>query len=44
MGVGVQGESGREMAEHARYGLDVSTILERDGCKGVTLMLELAEK
>ena len=44
MDVGVQGEAGGEVAKHARYGLDIYTALERDGCKGVTLMLELVEQ
>ena len=35
MGIGVQGEACGEVTQHAGYGLDVHTILERDGCEGV---------
>ena len=40
MGIGVQGKPSGEVAEHTRHGLDIYTILERDGCEGVAEVME----
>ena len=40
MGVGVQGEACGEVTQYAGYGLDVHTVLQGYGCKGVS---EIAE-
>ena len=40
MGVGVQSEASGEVAEHTRHSLDVYTILQCDGCKGVSEVVE----
>ncbi len=37
MGVGVQGEACGEVTQHARYRLDVHTILQGDGGEGMPL-------
>ena len=40
MGIGVQGEPCGKVTQHAGHGLDVHTILERDGCEGVAEVME----
>ena len=40
MGVGVQGKASGEVAQHAGHGLDVHTVLQGDGCEGVTEVME----
>ena len=40
VGIGVQGEACGEVTQHAGHGLDVHTILEGDGCKGVAEVME----
>ena len=40
MGIGVQCEPSRKVTQHAGHGLDVHTILERDGCEGVAEVME----
>ena len=40
MGIGVQGEACGEVTQHAGYGLDVHTVLQGDGCEGVTEVVE----
>ena len=40
MGVGVQGKAGGEVAEHTGHRLDVHAILQSDGRKGVTKVVE----
>ena len=40
MGIGVQGESGGEVAQHAGDGLDINTILQGEGGKGVPKLVE----
>ena len=37
MGIGVQSEACREVAQHAGYRLDIHAVLECDGCEGVPL-------
>ena len=37
MSVGVQREACRKMPQHARYGLDVHTVLQCQRCEGVPL-------
>lgn len=37
MGVGVQGESGRVVAQHPGDSLDVHSVLQCQGCEGVPL-------
>ena len=37
MGIGVQGEACGEVTQHAGYGLDVHTVLQRNGGEGVPL-------
>ena len=40
MGIGVQGETCGEVSQHARYRLDVYSVLECDGCEGVAEIVE----
>ena len=40
MGVGVQGESGREVPQHTGHRLDVYAVLQGDGCEGVAEVVE----
>ena len=40
MGVGVQGEASGEVAQHSGHGLYVHAILQCDGCKGVSEVVE----
>ena len=40
MGIGVQGEASREVAQHTGHRLDVDTVLQRDGCEGVAEVME----
>ena len=40
VGVGVQGEAGGEVTQHAAERLDVHTVLECDGCKGMAEVVE----
>ena len=40
IGVGVQGEAGGEVTEHTGHRLDVHAILQSDGRKGVTKVVE----
>ena len=40
MGVGVQSEAGGEVTQHSGHGLDVYTILQCDGCEGVSEVVE----
>ena len=40
MGVGVQGESRREVAQHPGDGLDIYAVLERQRGKGVSKVVE----
>ena len=40
MGIGVQSEPGREVAEHAADRLDVHSILEGDGCESMAEIVE----
>ena len=40
MGVGVQSEASGEVAEHTRHSLDVYTILQCDGCKGMSQVVK----
>ena len=40
MGIGVQGEACGEASQHARYDLDVYSILEHDGCESVAKVME----
>ena len=40
MGIGVQGEACGEVAQHAGHGLDIHTILERDGSEGMAEIME----
>ena len=40
MGIGVQGESGREVPQHTADRFDVHTVLECDGCEGVAEIVE----
>ena len=39
MGVGVQGEPGAEVPQHAGHGFNVHTVLERQGGEGMPLWL-----
>ena len=36
MGIGVQGEACGEVTQHAADGLDIHSVLECDGCEGVS--------
>ena len=40
MGIGVQGEAGREVTQHAGHRLDVYAVLQGDGCEGVAEVME----
>ena len=40
MGVGVEGESRGEVAQHTRYSLDVHAVLQRQRCEGVAEVVE----
>ena len=40
MGIGVQSEPGREVAQHAADRLDIHTILQCQGCEGVAEVVE----
>ena len=40
MGIGVQGEACGEVSQHAADGLDIYSVLECDGCKGVAEVME----
>ena len=40
MGVGVQGEACGKVPQHAGYRLDIYSILQCDGCEGVTEIVE----
>ena len=40
MCVGIQGEAGGEVAQHAGHGFDVHSVLERDGGEGVAEVVE----
>ena len=40
MGVGVQGEAGREVVEHSADCLNVYTVLKRNGCEGMSQVVE----
>ena len=40
MSVGVEGESGGEVAQHTGHCLDVYAILQRQRCKGVPEIVE----
>jgi len=40
MGIGVQSEACREVAQHAGHRLDVHAILQSDGSEGVAKVME----
>ena len=40
MGVGVQGETCGEVAQHAGHRLDIHAVLECDSCEGVAKIME----
>ena len=40
MGIGVQSEPGREVAQHAADRLDIHAVLEGEGCEGVAEVME----
>ena len=40
VGVGVQSEAGREVAQHAGDSLDVHAVLLRQGCEGMAQVME----
>ena len=40
MGVGVEGEAGGEVTQHAAYRLDVHAVLQGDGGEGVAEIVE----
>ena len=40
MCIGVQGEACGEVPKHTRHSLDVYSVLEGDGCKGVAEVME----
>ena len=40
MGVGVQGETCGEVAQHAGHRLDIHAVLECDSCEGVAEIME----
>ena len=40
MGIGIQGEPGGEVAQHARHRFDVHTVLQGNGSVGVAEIME----
>ena len=40
MGIGIQGEPGGEVAQHARHRFDVHTVLQGNGSEGVAEIME----
>ena len=40
MGIGIQGEACREVAQHTADGLDIYAVLECDSCEGVAEIME----
>ena len=40
MGIGIQGEAGGEVAQHAGHRFDVHAVLQRDGCEGMAEVMK----
>lgn len=40
MGIGVQSEACGKVTQHAADGLDIHSVLQCDGCEGVTKLVE----
>ena len=40
VGIGIQGESCGEVAQHAGHRLDIYSVLQRNGCEGVAESME----